>query len=230
MLKKFILTSLMLSIFLIVSPVHAQYGLDETADRGGFSKNDNVYVMIGTIVSISLGVLAIVFFGLVVYAGVRWMTARGNEELVQKAKDILFAAIIGLAVVLSSFAFSRFVLQKLGNQVTESPGSGGAKTGEGGSPRAPEAGLGCSNKVKDGFETDIDCGGNSCSPCAEGKKCIKNIDCQAVSCVAGMCSPPCAGSDVNCGGACVNKCDVGKKCETNSDCVRGVCNRDGICG
>jgi hypothetical protein len=53
----------------------------------------------------------------------------------------------------------------------------------------------CTNLVKDGNETDTDCGGagtfaNStagCAPCASAKICIVNADCASFSCASGLC-------------------------------------------
>jgi CTP synthase len=70
----------------------SDYGLGESAKMGGYKETDNVYTMLGNIIKVTLGILAIVFFGLVLYAGLRWMTARGNEEFTKKAKVILEAA------------------------------------------------------------------------------------------------------------------------------------------
>src|SRR5581483_12242682 len=35
----------------------------------------------------------------------------------------------------------------------------------------------CSDHRQDGLETDIDCGGGTCSTCVVGKKCLVNSDC-----------------------------------------------------
>ncbi len=46
----------------------------------------------------------------------------------------------------------------------------------------------CSNGVQDGFETDVDCGGNSCVPCGTGKSCISGGDCNSGFCdSSGIC-------------------------------------------
>jgi TRAP-type C4-dicarboxylate transport system permease small subunit len=58
-------------------------------------------------------VLAFVFFGLTLYAGLRWMTAQGNEEMVTKSKEILKAAIIGLVIVTASYALTKFIFSQL---------------------------------------------------------------------------------------------------------------------
>ena len=40
----------------------------------------------------------------------------------------------------------------------------------------------CANGVQDGGETDVDCGGPDCPPCADGKRCFVNGDCQSNGC------------------------------------------------
>jgi hypothetical protein len=47
---------------------------------------------------------------------------------------------------------------------------------------------GCSDGVKDGNETDVDCGG-SCPPCAAGKVCAVNADCVPGECTGNICTP-----------------------------------------
>ena len=46
----------------------------------------------------------------------------------------------------------------------------------------------CSDGVRNGSETDIDCGGD-CSGCGDGLGCTKANDCKAGSCVAAKCGP-----------------------------------------
>lgn len=40
----------------------------------------------------------------------------------------------------------------------------------------------CLDGVKNGSETDVDCGGPACGPCADGKTCKVPLDCGSVSC------------------------------------------------
>lgn len=42
----------------------------------------------------------------------------------------------------------------------------------------------CRNMVKDGSETDVDCGGSTCPDCAQGKVCLTGGDC-----LSGVCTP-----------------------------------------
>ncbi len=48
---------------------------------------------------------------LVIYAGILWMTARGNEQQVERAKTLLVQSIIGLVIVFSAYAITRFIGQ-----------------------------------------------------------------------------------------------------------------------
>jgi len=71
--------------------------------------------MVGRLINIALGFLGIVFLVLMLYAGFLWMTAQGEKAGVEKAKDIIKQAIIGLIVVVAAYAISNFVLGSLLN-------------------------------------------------------------------------------------------------------------------
>lgn len=45
----------------------------------------------------------------------------------------------------------------------------------------------CFNAVKDGTETDVNCGG-SCLPCSYGQVCVADLDCDTGYCVGGVCN------------------------------------------
>jgi peptidoglycan biosynthesis protein MviN/MurJ (putative lipid II flippase) len=64
--------------------------------------------------SIWLLTAPVITFGIIFYAGFLWMTARGNDEQVDKAKRIIKNAIIGTVVVLLSYALSQGILYLLG--------------------------------------------------------------------------------------------------------------------
>jgi hypothetical protein len=44
-------------------------------------------------------------------------------------------------------------------------------------------GNACADKVRDGDETDVDCGGLTCTGCQLGQKCANNFDCDVGDCV-----------------------------------------------
>jgi len=105
------------SAFLFSSQVLAQggvdkalEGLDTAASSAELSQTTlDVPQLIGQILSTVLGFTGTIFFILVVWSGILWMTAGGSQENIKKAQDILKAAIVGLIIVLSAYAITRFV-------------------------------------------------------------------------------------------------------------------------
>jgi len=96
------------------------------------------------------------------------------------------------------------------------------------------AGTLCMDGLKDGTETDVDCGGASCPHCLGGKSCDGDGDC-----LSGVCSPAshtCAASkcengvkdpgetDVDCGGTMCPGCGLTKACQSGADCASHFCN------
>lgn len=65
-----------------------------------------------------LGILAIIAFILVIYGGFIWLFSRGNEEEIQKAKDILYGALFGLIIILASYGITQYVFSNLVNVTT----------------------------------------------------------------------------------------------------------------
>jgi hypothetical protein len=48
----------------------------------------------------------------------------------------------------------------------------------------------CLNQLLDANETDVDCGGPDCAPCATGKSCVAHTDCVSGICQMGHCAAP----------------------------------------
>lgn len=91
--------------------------LETVAEPTGVSDKP-INVQIGEIIKIGLTMVGLVFMVLIVYAGIRWMTARGNEEQIAKARRVIIGAVIGLAIVVASYAITVFVTEGiLGTQV-----------------------------------------------------------------------------------------------------------------
>ena len=88
----------------------------------------------------------------------------------------------------------------------------------------------CHDRVRDGTETDVDCGGG-CAPCPATASCAAPADCQTGGCDAGHCrAPTCTDgfrdgfeSDVDCGAGCPT-CQTGQICANNADCASAHCS------
>jgi TRAP-type C4-dicarboxylate transport system permease small subunit len=89
--------------------------LDKTADKAGYDVGRiTLDPIIGAIIQATLSLLGIIFIILMIYGGGLWMTAKGNEQQVDKAKGLIIAAIIGLVIVVAAYAISYFVIQTIG--------------------------------------------------------------------------------------------------------------------
>lgn len=87
--------------------------LTNVAGQAGFQDEDpNIATTIGTIIKGFLSLLGIVFMGYVIYAGQLWMTARGNEEQIIKAKAIIRGSIIGIIIIFAAYAITDFVISR----------------------------------------------------------------------------------------------------------------------
>ena len=87
--------------------------LDDAAGTAGYDTTTyKIEDIVGIIIQAVLSLLGVVFLILMVYGGYLWMTARGEEQLVTKAKDTIRMAIIGLCIVIAAYAISIFVISK----------------------------------------------------------------------------------------------------------------------
>ncbi len=102
----------------------------------------------------------------------------------------------------------------------------------GGKCTAVVAGGNPTDNIKNGDETDVDCGGQSAPKCDDGKSCNVGDDCKSGACVNGKCKAPSPDdnikngdeTDVDCGGTKAPKCGTDKGCATDDDCASAACS------
>jgi len=123
-MKKILVFLFLLSLSLILSlpTVSAQllvntnqeqglYPITETVRKTANFSDMPIENIIASVIKLILGFLAVVFIILMITAGFKWMTAQGNEEQVTQSLSTIRAAIIGLIVVLGSYAITYFVFK-----------------------------------------------------------------------------------------------------------------------
>jgi hypothetical protein len=87
----------------------------------------------------------------------------------------------------------------------------------------------CNDAIKNGAESDVDCGGPSCAPCLDTQYCNVASDCDSGRCLGSRCISCEDGllngseTDVDCGGSECGKCAVDAECTLPEDCATGVC-------
>ncbi len=99
-------------LFFSASPALAQFGLEKTSEAAQYQKGD-IYSTLSTVIGVVLITIGIIFLTIMIYAGLRWMTARGNETFIEKAKEAMFGAVMGLILVSVSYALSAFIFSRL---------------------------------------------------------------------------------------------------------------------
>ncbi len=120
------ITGLCIAVSMVMVPtvMAANFGLDETAGAAGLTGYGNsVPTIAGNIIGTLLSMISVLFFVLVLYGGILWMTARGNSEQTGKALNTIIGATIGIIIVMGAYALTNFVFQLGGNA-----GGGGGNT------------------------------------------------------------------------------------------------------
>jgi len=67
----------------------------------------------GQIIGLILSFIGVLFLGLMIYAGILWMTSSGNEQTVATAKDLIVNAVIGIIIVFAAYALTSFLGREL---------------------------------------------------------------------------------------------------------------------
>jgi hypothetical protein len=91
--------------------------------------DEDIRVVVVNIIRIALGALGIIFLGFIIYAGVLWLTAAGNQPRIVKAKKIITNAVIGLVIIVLAFAITTFVFNILSGSQNP-PGTISCQAGE----------------------------------------------------------------------------------------------------
>lgn len=78
----------------------------------GLGDRDPILILAG-LIRIVLSFLGILALAIIVLAGFKWMMSGGNEERASEAKKMLFGGIIGLIIILASFALASFLINNL---------------------------------------------------------------------------------------------------------------------
>lgn len=86
-------------------------GINDIAPKIGYDVDSEMPIeyYIGNILGLVFSFLGLVFLILVIYAGINWMTAQGNTSQIDKAKNTLVKAIVGLVICLSAYAITYFI-------------------------------------------------------------------------------------------------------------------------
>lgn len=149
------------------------FGLEQTVENSEIKNLEVIKKMplgiVANVLGLALSFLGVIFFLIIIIAGLVWMTAMGSPEKAEKAKDMLEAAVVGLVIVLGAYAITKFVFKSIG--ADRAPEFVGQTTQD----------LDCTDtkKLKEGS----DCGGKEASGkkkinmvCNKDKKCVSKCE------------------------------------------------------
>ena len=136
MSKKIIFSSLFFGIFafLVIFGSATQVKADKTLDglnttagavtafQGQVTQSNEtaknfIQTKAGQIIGTVLSFVGVLFLILMIYAGILWMTAGGNDQIVTKAKGLLINSIIGIVIIFAAYAITAFVGNFVSNQL-----------------------------------------------------------------------------------------------------------------
>ena len=75
----------------------------------GTTKPASPQLILAHIISISLTFIGVIFLGLTIYAGYKYMTAQGNEDKVKEATDQIRNGVIGVVIVLGAWIIADWI-------------------------------------------------------------------------------------------------------------------------
>jgi len=84
----------------------------ETTGEGLFSTS-SISTIVGNLIAAMLALTGIIFLVIMVYAGMLYMTAAGEEGKVKKAKSMLTTSVIGILIVVTAYAVTTYLVQAL---------------------------------------------------------------------------------------------------------------------
>jgi len=112
-IKLIFFTLLLVTCVIIGKQALADGQYDHFLSKTGFSATEDVGTIMGGVIQGFLSLLSIIFIVLLLYAGFNWMTASGDEQKVEKAKDTITKAVIGLVIIIAAFSITYFVFNAL---------------------------------------------------------------------------------------------------------------------
>ncbi|MBL7053812.1 hypothetical protein ISS06_01235 [Patescibacteria group bacterium] len=108
----------LLALLILIQPVLAQGDINpltalEEAQEGTGLTNKSPSEIVGGLIKAVLKLMSLILLVFFIIGGFMWMTSAGNEDKIKKAKGMIGAAVIGLVIVLLSYAATEFVIKQL---------------------------------------------------------------------------------------------------------------------
>ena len=90
-------------------PAYAQDIVLKPSGFGASLQSLTIPGMISGAISLIMIVVALIFFFMLIWGGLRWVMSEGDEKAVTAARNQITNALIGLAIVFAAFAIMRLI-------------------------------------------------------------------------------------------------------------------------
>lgn len=88
-------------------------GLSVAGNQAGYNSNLPLTTLIANVIQVILGLTGMACVILLVYAGILYLTAQGEDANVKKAKKLISGTIIGILIIVAAWALTRYVFTAL---------------------------------------------------------------------------------------------------------------------
>ena len=107
-------------VFTVASPVSLPVYADSRDEAqngaklvdGGGGSNQNLPDIITTIINVMLFIAAALAVIMIIYGGIRYITAHGDEKQVKVAKDTIVYSVAGLIIAILAYALVTFIFDR----------------------------------------------------------------------------------------------------------------------
>ncbi len=84
-------------------------GLPDTIKAADLKSKD-LATFVGGALGVVLGIIGVIFLIMLVYGGFLWMIGGDDEKKVSKARELILYSVLGLIVIISAGAITRFII------------------------------------------------------------------------------------------------------------------------
>src|SRR6056297_2138521 len=102
---------------MLATPANAQPDFGNSYASNTNLGEEDPRSLLTNLVNLAMTFLAIIAVIVILIGGFKWMTAAGNEDKVSEAKKIVIGGVIGLVIILASWAIASFVLTTVADKI-----------------------------------------------------------------------------------------------------------------
>ena len=118
LIQIWIVSAVIVLALFFASPAAAQvnsadtFGIQAVGQQTVLGQTD-IRITIARVINVALSLLGVLAVGIVIWGGWKYMTSKGNEDQIGEARKILANGAIGLAIILSAWAITYFIIRQL---------------------------------------------------------------------------------------------------------------------